>query len=477
MPDPVRVRFPPSPTGLLHVGSARTALYNWLFARHTGGALVLRFEDTDRARSTPEAIDQALRVLEWLGIDWDEGPTRQTERMDQYVATARRLVSEGSAYPCYCTAEELEAERAERQKQNLPLIYSGRCRRLTDAERAAFEDEGRVPAIRLIFEPAGETAIEDLVRGVVRWDNALQGDFIILRSDGTPTYQFANPVDDIDARINHVLRGEDLLSSTPRQLAVYRALDAPEPRFGHLPMILGPDKKKLSKRHGAVSVEEFRDRGYLADAVVNYLALIGWSFDDKTNVMTRDELVERFTLERVNPSPGVFDEAKLEWLNGEHLRLLTPGAFAAELQRYLELRGSPLAAHPGRVAEVAPIVQEKLRELSQFESFAGFLFGPVHYDEEAVRRVVDDPDAPRALESARTALEELTEWNAASIEEALRGACEETGLKPRVLFGPVRVAISGRTVAPGLFESLQLLGRDESLARIAELGRRFVTEG
>jgi glutamyl-tRNA synthetase len=315
------------------------------------------------------------------------------------------------------------------------------------------------------------------LRGVVRWDNALQGDFIILRSDGTPTYQFANPVDDIDARINHVLRGEDLLSSTPRQLAVYRALDAPEPRFGHLPMILGPDKKKLSKRHGAVSVEEFRDRGYLADAVVNYLALIGWSFDDKTNVMTRDELVERFTLERVNPSPGVFDEAKLEWLNGEHLRLLTPGAFAAELQRYLELRGSPLAAHPGRVAEVAPIVQEKLRELSQFESFAGFLFGPVHYDEEAVRRVVDDPDAPRALESARTALEELTEWNAASIEEALRGACEETGLKPRVLFGPVRVAISGRTVAPGLFESLQLLGRDESLARIAELGRRFVTEG
>ena len=475
--EAVRVRFPPSPTGLLHVGSARTALYNWLYARHTGGALVLRFEDTDRARSTPEAIDQAVRVLEWLGIDWDEGPTRQTERMDEYAAAAERLVAEGKAYPCYCTAAELDAERAERQKQGLPLIYSGRCRRLTDAERRSFEEEGRVPAIRLIFDPAGETVIEDLIRGVVRWDNALQGDFIILRSDGTPTYQFANPLDDIAASINHVLRGDDLLSSTPRQLAVYRAMEAPEPRFGHLPMILGPDKKKLSKRHGAVSVEEFRDRGYLPDAVVNYLALIGWSFDDKTTVMTREELVERFTLERVNPSPGVFDEAKLEWLNGEHLRMLTPGRFTTELQRYLELEGSPLAAHAERVAEVAPIVQEKLRELSQFAGFAGFLFGPVEYDEEAVRRVVDDPDAPRALESARAALEQVTSWDAASIEEALRAACEETGLKPRVLFGPVRVAISGRTVAPGLFESLELLGRDESLARIAALGRRFVTEG
>jgi glutamyl-tRNA synthetase len=478
MPEqPVRVRFPPSPTGLLHVGSARTALYNWLYARHTGGTLVLRFEDTDRARSTPEAIEQALRVLEWLGIDWDEGPTRQTERMAVYAETAERVIAEGGAYRCYCTQQELDAERAKRQQQNQPLIYSGRCRRLTAEQRAAFEAEGRASAVRLMFDPAGETVIEDLVRGVIRWDNALQGDFIILRSDGTPTYQFANPVDDIDAAITHVLRGEDLLSSTPRQLAVYRALAAPEPLFGHLPMILGPDKKKLSKRHGAVSVEEFRDRGYLAEAMVNYLALIGWSFDDKTTVMTRQELVERFTIERVNASPGVFDVAKLEWLNGEHLRLLEPDRFVQELLGYLQRSGSPLSADASRVAEVAPIVQEKLRELSQFEGFAGFLFGPVSYDEEAVGRVVDDPDAPRALESARAALEQVTGWDAASIEEALRAACDETGLKPRVLFGPVRVAISGRNVAPGLFESLQLLGREESLARMAALGRRFVTEG
>jgi glutamyl-tRNA synthetase len=478
MPErPVKVRFPPSPTGLLHVGSARTALYNWLYARHTGGSLVLRFEDTDRARSTDEAVDQALRVLEWLGIDWDEGPIRQTERLPVYGEIAERLITEGNAYRCYCTPQELDAERKRRQAAQLPLVYSGRCRDLIDEQRAAFEAEGRTPAVRFRFDPAGETMIEDMVRGVVQWDNALQGDFIILRSDGIPTYQFANPVDDIDAGITHVLRGEDLLSSTPRQLAVYRALGAPEPLFAHLPMILGPDKKRLSKRHGAVSVEEYRDLGYLAETMRNYLALIGWSFDDKTTVMTTPELVERFTIERVNRSPGVFDVAKLEWLNGEHLRLLEPGRFVEELQAYLERSGSPLAADRERVAEVAPVVQDKLRVLGQFEGFAGFLFGPVAYDDEAVGRVLDDPDAPRALESATEALRRVVEWDAGSIEEALRGACEETGLKPRVLFGPVRVAISGRTVAPGLFESLVLLGREESLERIATLGRRFAVEG
>ena len=474
---PVKVRFPPSPTGLLHVGSARTALYNWLYARHTGGTLVLRFEDTDRERSTDAAIDQALRVLEWLGIDWDEGPYRQTERFDVYAATAERLLDAGTAYRCYCTPQQLDAERARRQAAGEPLIYSGRCRDLSDEQREAFEAEGRSSVIRLKVDPAGETSIDDIVRGVVTWDNTLLGDHIVIRSDGSPTYQFANPVDDIDSGVNHIIRGEDLLSSTPRQLALYLALGAEPPAYAHLPMILGPDRKKLSKRHGAVSVEEFRDRGYLPESIKNYLALLGWSYDDKTTVMTTPELVERFTIERVNRSPGVFDVAKLEWLNGEHLRLLEPSRFADELQAYLERSGSPLAADRERVAEVAPVVQDKLRELSQFEGFAGFLFGPVTYDDEAVGRVLDDPDAPRALESATEALRRVVAWEAGPIEEALRGACEETGLKPRVLFGPVRVAISGRTVAPGLFESLVLLGREESLERIATLGRRFAVEG
>jgi glutamyl-tRNA synthetase len=472
----VKVRFPPSPTGLLHVGSARTALYNWLWARHTGGSMVLRFEDTDRERSTEAAIDQALRVLEWLGIDWDEGPYRQTERLDVYAATAERLLEEGKAYRCYCTPQELEEERARRQAAGLPLIYSGRCRNLTEAQRDAFEAEGRPSVVRLKIDPAGESSIDDVVRGRVTWDNSLLGDHIIVRSDGTPTYQFANPVDDIDSGVNHVIRGDDLLSSTPRQLAVYEALDAERPVFAHLPMILGPDGKKLSKRHGAVSVEEFRDRGYLPEAIKNYLALLGWSYDDRTTVMTTDELVERFTLDRITKSPAVFDFRKLEWLNGEHLRLLEARRYAQALTEHLRISGSPLADRPERVAEVAPAVQEKLRELGQFEGFAGFLFGDAEMDEEAWSRVEDDPESGRSLSAVREQLETVEPWDASSIEQAMRAASEETGLKPRVLFTPVRIAISGSTVAPGLFESLELLGRDESLARIASAERNLAAK-
>jgi glutamyl-tRNA synthetase len=456
----VRVRFPPSPTGLLHVGSARTALYNWLHARHTGGSLVLRFEDTDQARSTPEAVDQALRVLEWLGIDWDDGPYRQSERTELYRETAAALLASGAAYRCYCTPEELAAERAAARAAGMPWIYSGRCRRRDDRPDLPF-------AVRLAIDPAGETVIEDAVRGTVRWDNALVGDHVILRSDGSPTYQFANPLDDIEMGVTDVIRGEDLLSSTPRQLALYRAVGAREPAlYAHLPMILGPDKKKLSKRHGAVSVEEFADRGYLPETMRNYLALLGWSFDDHTTVMSTAELVERFTLDRVNSSPAVFDPQKLEWLNGEHLRALPADAYADAVLGQLRRQGSPIADDEARVREVAPLVQEKLRELDGFEAFAGFLFGPAELDPEAWSRVAGDRDAPRALEAARARLEAVEEWTPEAIEAALRAACDDTGMKPRVLFTPVRVAISGRTVAPGLFESLAVLGREESLARI-----------
>jgi len=467
---PVKVRFPPSPTGLLHVGSARTALYNWLWARHTGGSLVLRFEDTDRARSTDGAIDQALRVLEWLGIDWDDGPYRQTERFRFYTETAQRLIDEGKAYRCYCTLEELEAERGAARAAGRPWIYSGRCRTRTD-------NPTEPSAIRLIVPAEGETVIEDAVRGTVRWENALLGDHVVVRSDGSPTYQFANPVDDIDMGVNTVVRGEDLLSSTPRQLALYDALGADWPAYAHLPMILGPDKKKLSKRHGAVSVEEFRDRGYLPETMRNYLALLGWSFDDHTTVMTTDELVERFTLDRITKSPAVFDFQKLEWLNGEHLRALPPDRYAEHLLEHLRHSGSPLADEPERVAEAAPMVQDKLRELGGFEDFAGFLFRPVRMDPEAWTKVEADLDAPRSLEAAERRLGEVDRWDAEAIETALRAACEETGLKPRVLFTPVRVAISGRTVAPGLFESLAALGREESLARIETARRNLEADG
>jgi glutamyl-tRNA synthetase len=464
--------MPPSPTGSFHVGTVRTMLFNWLYARHTGGRVVLRFEDTDRARSTEEAVAQAEDVLRWLGIDWDDGPYRQTRRLDLYAAAAADLVERGAAYPCYCTAEELQAERDRRQAAGLPLIYSGRCRSLSAEERAAHQAAGDSSVIRLAMPTEGTTAIDDVVRGRVEWENALQGDHVIFRSDGTPTYLFANPFDDISMGVTHVIRGEDLLPSTPRQLAVYAALDAAPPTYAHLPMVLGTDKKKLSKRHGAISVEEFRDRGVLAEALLNYLALVGWSYDDHTTVMTVPELVERFSLERVNASPGVFDAEKLEWLNGEHLRALPPGAFAAALQDYLERRGSALAAHPERVAQVAPIVQEKLRTLGQFEGFAGFLFGPVETDPDAWARVEADAAAARSLAAAHEALAAVDAWEAEAIHAALAAACEREGLKPRVLYMPIRVAITGRTVAPGLYESLELLGRDESLGRIEDaIGR------
>src|SRR6478609_5628815 len=402
--------MPPSPTGLFHVGTVRTMLFNWLFARGRGGKVVLRFEDTDVARSTEAAVEHAEAVLRWLGIDWDDGPYRQTQRYDLYRAAAEDLIAQGKAYRCYCTEEDLAEERARRQADGRPLIYSGRCRHASAAELEALSAEGRPAVVRLALPESGTTVIEDVVHGTVEWDNALQGDHVILRSDGSPTYQFANPFDDIAMGVTYVIRGEDLMPSTPRQLALYRALDAPEPVFAHLPMVLGPDKRKLSKRHGAISVEEFVDVGVIADALVNYLALVGWSFDDHTNFMTRAELVERFTLERVNRSPGVFDPEKLEWLNGEHLRALAPGEFAAALQAYLESSGSALAAQPARVAQAAPLVQEKMRVLAQFERLAGFLFGPPEMDEASWERVRRDERAPASLAAARAALAEVAEW-------------------------------------------------------------------
>ena len=441
-------------------------LYNWLFARHSSGRVVLRFEDTDTERSTEGAIEQALRVLGWLGIDWDDGPYRQTERFDLYREAVAGLVARDAAYNCYCTQEELAAERARREAAGLPLVYGGRCASLTPQERAAFEAEGRSHAVRLRVPATGVTAIDDLVRGRVEWDNSLLGDHIIVRSDGSPTYQFANPFDDIAMGVTHVIRGEDLLSSTPRQLALYAALEAEPPAYGHLPMVLGSDRRRLSKRHGASSVEQLRDLGIVADALVNYLALVGWSYDDHTTFMTPAELVERFDIERVNTSPGVFDLEKLEWLNGEHLRAMSPEQFTQAALDHLRYSGSPLAEQPERVAQAAPLVQEKLRLLSQFEGMTGFLFGPVELRPEAWERVTGEPEAARALSAARDALAALDGWAAEGIERALRGACDATGLKPRVLFGPVRVAVTGSNVSPGLFESLELVGRDESLARL-----------
>jgi glutamyl-tRNA synthetase len=413
----VRVRMAPSPTGFLHVGGVRTFLFNWLFARGAGGECRLRIENTDTSREVGEAVDQIQDSLRWLGIDWDGPVTFQLDRQDEVRVYAEQLLAEGRAYL----------------------------------------DEG---AIRFAMSDDGIVAWEDAVRGRIEFQNVNLADLVLVRSDGRPTYNFASPVEDMLDGITHVIRGNDHVSNTPTQINILRALGAELPVYAHVPDVLGDDGKKLSKRHGAVSIDAFRDEGYLPAALMNFLALLGWSYDDKTTVMSPDELVERFSLERVGASPATFDYAKLDWLNGVYLRALAPDDYAEELLVWLGERGIDWPAE--LVRRSAPLVQEKIERFSQYPSFAGFLFEPV------------DPDGadPDTCAAAAAALASLEPWRAEAIEAALRRLAEELGQKPRQAFQPIRLAITGSTVSPGLFESLELLGREVSLARLeAAYGR------
>ena len=480
MAAPVRTRFAPSPTGLLHVGGVRTALFSWLYARHNGGRFVLRIEDTDETREHPEAIEQIQRSLRWVGLDWDEGPGTggdsgpyvQSERRPRHHEVAEQFLAEGKAYRCYCTTEELAEERAAAQRENRAFIYSRRCLGLSAKERAEREAAGVPSVIRLRTPDEGECVVDDLVRGAVRFEYAQLGDHVIVRSDGVPTYNFANPIDDADMRITHVIRGEDLLSSTPRQVLVYQGLGAPVPSFAHLPLLFGPDRKRLSKRHGATSVEELREAGYLAEAVVNFLALLGWHFDSERELFTREELIGLFSLERVNPAPAVFDAKKLEWMNGVYVRALPTFDLAERLTVFLAERGSPLASQSQRIVEVTPLAQEKITTLADFEPLCAFLFGPVEIDQEAWERVAGHERAAEILAAVQAALADC-EWTVEGVEAALRGVCDELELKPRVVFGLIRVAITGTSISPGLFESVHLLGREESQARLAAAAARL----
>ena len=470
----VRVRFAPSPTGFLHVGGVRTALYNWLFARHHGGSAVLRIEDTDAEREAAGAIDQIQRSLDWLGLDFDEspaaggahGPYRQSERAERYRAAVDRLLEEGLAYRCYQTADELEAARAAARETDDPAAPTRLHRELTRAQIAQFEAEGRPEVVRFRTPLEGETVVEDLVRGTIAFEHRLLGDTVLLRGGGAPTYQLANPLDDMEMGITHVIRGEDLLPSTPRQRLLVEALGGTFPATAHLSMILGPDRSRLSKRHGAASVEEFRAAGYVPQALVNYLALLGWSWDGETEIMTRDELVERFSLDRVNPAPAVFDHQKLAWMNGAYLRALDEGAYAAALAAHLEDAASPLAGAP-RLAELVPLVREKLGALGEFDGLVGSLLDDRDPDPAAWERLTGDADAARVLDAATAALGGLEPFSAEAVEAALRGVCDELGLKPKQAFGPIRIAIAGSGVAAGLYESIAFVGRDEALRRLA----------
>jgi len=447
-----RFRFAPSPTGFLHIGGARTALYNWLLARKSSqDAVVLRLEDTDRERSTDEAIAQILEALEWLGLDWDEGPYRQTQRSERYADHLDRLLSSGAAY--WDTAGAKDVKRAKE---------AGEGRRY----RGEPVPEGTPgAAVRLRVPDEGETIVRDVIRGESRFENALLDDFVIARADRSPLYNFAVAVDDSEMGITHVVRGDDHLSNTPRQLLVLGALGADAPLYAHLPLLHGTDGKPLSKRHGAASVQDLRDAGYLQEAVRNYLALLGWGYDAETTFFTTEELVEKFSLERVSRSPAVFDEQKLSWMNGHYIRELDPDELARRTAEYMEREGIPGAGHP-QLSQAVAAVQDKVSTLGEIPRLVGFAFAPIEIDQAAWDKVMGKDGAPEALAAARESLVTIERFDEEQVEQALRGVAERLGVKPGALFQPLRVALTGRRVSAGIFESLALLGREESLKRI-----------
>jgi glutamyl-tRNA synthetase len=482
-PGVVRTRFCPSPTGMVHVGLMRTALFNWAHARHTGGQLVFRIEDTDASRDSEESYRHLLDSLRWLGLDWDEGPEvggpygpyRQSERHDIYRDVAARLLESGHAYESFSTNEEVDARRLA-AGQDPKLGYDNADRFLTDAQKAAFRDEGRSPVLRLRM-PDEDLSWTDLVRGEVRFAAGSVPDFVLVRGNGVPLYPFVNPVDDALMRITDVLRGEDLLPSTPRQLALYQALTdigvaSGTPRFGHLPYVLGDGNKKLSKRDPQANFDVYPERGFLPEGLTNYLALLGWSIAEDRDVFSVAELVEAFDVTRVSANPARFDLKKAEAINATHLRALPVEEFIVRVIPYLAKAGlvsePPTPEQLALLTAVAPLAQERMIVLSDAVGLLGFLFTEeVEIDPAAAEKQLG-AGAGEVLDAATAALQVLPEWTTPAIETALKDALVEgLGRKPRQAFGPVRVAISGRTVSPPLYESMELLGRDRTLARLA----------
>lgn len=472
----MRLRFAPSPTGYLHVGGARTALYNWLLARRHGGSFILRIEDTDISRSTDEAIEAIIEDMRWLRLDWDEGPEtggkhfpyRQTGRYALYSGAAARLLGEGKAYRCFCLPEELAERRESAMAAGRSPMYDRRCRDIPPEEAARLEKEGRPFALRFLV-PEGETVVRDLVRGDITFRNGEIEDFVLLRSDGSPTYNLAVVVDDLDMEISHVVRGDDHLSNTPKQILLYRALGAEEPAFAHLPMIVGLDGKPLSKRHGDVAVARYRERGYLPEAMVNFLALLGWSLDDSTTLMDREALVANFGLERVSSKPAVWDDGKLAWMNAQYIMSLEDGELADRIMPFL-VRAGLVDEGDGKAREklekAVPLVRERMKVLEDAVPLLAFLFRDVEVEEESLP-LLRGEEHKIILREAGKRLLELQDFKAAAIEQTLRAMADELGARPRVAFQPVRVAIAGSRVSPPLFESMELLGRERCLQRLA----------
>lgn len=487
MPDtPVRVRFAPSPTGKLHVGGARTAIFNWAFARANHGSFILRIDDTDPTRSTEENTQIILRAMRWLGLDWDEGPEvggdfgpyAQTERAAMYREALEQLIAKGAAYPCFCTPEQLEEDRQAARARKDPFQgYQRRCRDL-DPDEARKRIEAGEPHVWRIKVPLdrGDVVVNDAVHGQVTFAARELDDFVIFRSDGTPTYNFATVVDDAAMKITHVIRGDDHLSNTPRQVMVYEALGAPVPVFAHISMILGTDGKKLSKRHGATSVEEYRDAGYLSDAFVNYLALLGWSPDGETTIVPREALAKTFSLEHVSKNPATFDPKKLDWMNAEYINAMTDQNFANTIL-IPELIDAGLITKPEDRDEawwltLASIVKPRVKHLGEVVSVCGMIFShadTLAYDEKAVSKGLAKEGMGSVLDAAQQALEALSEdcWIETAIDAALEPLPEKLDMKKRLVFQAIRAAICGNLVSPPLGTTMQLIGRDDCLVRIA----------
>jgi glutamyl-tRNA synthetase len=458
----VRVRFAPSPTGFLHIGGVRTALFNWLYARQQKGIFVLRIEDTDQSRSTDESIQAIIEGLKWVGLDWDEGPYRQTERMPLYRSHAMTLLAQGQAYWCVCKAEELEARRKEAEAKGLSPRYDGRCRNLGIANPSG------EAALRFKAPQEGQTIVDDLIKGKVVFENNVLDDLIILRSNGYPTYNFSVVVDDALMHITHVVRGDDHLTNTPRQVPIFQALGFPVPRFGHLPMILGSDKARLSKRHGATSIMAYKDMGYLSDAMVNYLVRLGWSHGDQ-EVFTRQDLIEKFSWKNVQTSAAVFNPEKLLWMNAEYIKRSEPRQVAEALVPLLQqagLKDEVATVSDERLAQLVVLVKERAKTLLEMVDWVRPYFGQaVTFDEEAAKKFLTPAIAP-VLKKLLVRFESLPGFSKEIWEETFKKLVEEEGIKMGQLAQPVRVALTGRTASPGLFDVMEVLGRDRTLFRL-----------
>ena len=464
----IRVRFAPSPTGHLHIGGARTALFNYLFARHNNGKFILRIEDTDRTRSTEEYIEAIIEGMKWLKLEWDEGPFRQTDRFDVYRSYVDKLLREDKAYYCYCSPEELEQRRKEALAQGKPQKYDGRCRNLTKIQDSRFKIQEKNPAIRFKMPQEGQTVVNDMIRGQVTFKNDQLDDLIIMRSDGTPTYNFTVVVDDVDMKITHIIRGDDHLNNTPKQLHIYKALGYEIPLFAHLPMILGADKARLSKRHGATSVMAYKEMGYLPDALVNYLVRLGWSYGDQ-EVFTREELIKHFSFENIGKSSAVFNPEKLIWLNSQYIIKSNPEELGELVIPFLESAG---IIQKGQqidrqwLSKAIKTLQERAKTLVELaNSLRYYIAEDVEYNEKAKAKFLNEKSLPY-LKELKEGIESISDFSALELEKVFKSIVDKHGIKLGALAQPVRVAMTGGAESPGIFEVLEVLGKEKTLKRL-----------